>query len=340
MFERVFIVAEAGANHNGSLQTALELVEEACRAGADAVKFQDYTLETLFAPEQYEKTLGITDPSWRGEVRRLRFPREWRRAVHHRARELGISCFYTPFSPRAVGEVEPLVPFYKVASGDITNIPLLERIAATGKGVFLLTGASELPEIERAVETLRAGAPPFLCIMHCVMLYPPPEDALHLSFLTSLQEHFNLPVGFSDHTPGLEAAAAAVARGAVALEKHFTLDRGQPGGDHALSLDPRGFARLVHRVRRTERMLGPGRRSITPREAAERVYARRGLYAARDLAAGTTLAAGDLTALRPNAFLGAERIREVTGKVLAADLPRGRPLQEHMLRDPGPGEGA
>lgn len=331
MFERAFIVAEAGTNHNGSLETALELVEEACRAGADAVKFQDYTLETLFAPEQYEETLGVTDRSWRGEVRRRCFRPEWRGPIHRRARELGIPCFYTPFSPGAVGDAEPLAPFFKVASGDITNIPLLERVAATGKGVFLSTGASELSEIERAVDTLRAGSPSFLCIMHCVMLYPPPDDALHLGFLTVLRDHFNLPVGFSDHTTGLEAAAAAVARGAAALEKHFTLDRGQPGGDHALSLDPRGFRRLVERVRRVERMLGPPGRGITPREEAERVYARRGLYAARDLAPGTRLAEEDLSALRPNVGLGVERLGEVLGRVLAVDLPAGEPLQESFL---------
>ncbi len=346
MFERVFIVAEAGTNHNGSLQTALRLVEEARGAGADAVKFQDYTLDSLFAADQYEKTLGIEDHSWREDVRRLSFRREWHRAVHRRSMELGIPCFFTPFSPEAVAALNPLVPFYKVASGDITNLSLLESISAAGKGVFLSTGASELPEIERAVDILRSGRLPFICIMHCVMLYPPPDEALHLNFLATLQKHFRLPVGFSDHTADTDAAVAAAARGAVALEKHFTLDRAQPGGDHALSLDPAGFARLVSKVRRTERMLGSPYKSITRKESEERVYARRGLYAARDLSAGTRLAARDLAALRPNVHLGAERMDQVIGKVLTADLRRGEPLRESLLRDagqvpgrdPGPGE--
>lgn len=336
MFERVFIIAEAGANHNGRLETALLLVEKAKQAGADAIKFQDFTLPSLFEPRQYERVLGIQDPGWRREVEQLSFNPSWHREVHRKALEEGIQYFSTPFSIRAVDLLDRYVPFYKVASGDITNLPLLERIARTGKGVFLSTGASDHQEIERAVRIFRSRRSTFLCIMHCVMLYPPPDDSLHLNFIRTLQERYNLPVGFSDHTLDTDAALLAVAGGIRALEKHFTLDKGQKGGDHARSLDPEEFGRLVARVRRAERMLGKPEKEITPREAEERVYARRGIYAARDLKCGRTMTAQDIALLRPNTHLGAERVQEVLGTALVRDVPRGTPLEESMLRIRGP----
>jgi sialic acid synthase SpsE len=331
VFERVFIIAEAGVNHNGDLDTALRLIEAAKNAGADAVKFQEFTLEGLFAPAAYERVLGLTDASWRGELRRITFKPQWRERVWEHASRIGIACFSTPFHPQAVRALAPLVPFYKVASGDITNTPLLESIAETGKGVFLSTGASTLDEIDDAVSLLLKASPPFICPMHCIMLYPPPDETLNLSFIDTLRERYDLPVGFSDHTRDDLASILAAGRGAAALEKHLTLDRNQKGADHAGSLDPDGFRSYVGSVRRTEIALGGRDRVISEAEKEERVYARRGIYASREIGRGELIASSHLVCLRPNTGIGAESIREVLGRRARVDIPEGVPLDFSML---------
>jgi sialic acid synthase SpsE len=334
MFERTFIIAEAGANHNGNLETALRLVDAARAAGADAVKFQDFTLDALFSPRHYRETLGLPE-SWSEPVARVSFRPEWHPILHEHARRKGIHCFATPFSVRSVQVQKSLVPFFKVSSGDITNVVLLERLARAGKGVFVSTGAATRTDVERAVRLLGRGNLPFICLMHCVMLYPPPDESLHLRSIPALAQHYDLPVGFSDHTTGCDAALASVALGARALEKHFTLDRSQEGGDHANSLDPQGFAGLVSRVRSVEKMLGRSRKTVTEREAAERVYARRGLYATRDLRKGDIVGQEDIVPLRPNIHIGAEFFHQVAGSRLTRDLEKGEPFTQDVLEKNG-----
>jgi N,N'-diacetyllegionaminate synthase len=328
---RVFIVAEAGSNHNGKLETALELVRQAARCGADAVKFQNYTLESLLSPSHYAKTLGLNGSAWQEQVRDLSFKTQWHGAIFEEAKRNDIVYFTTPFSTGIVDAVDRYVPFYKIASGDITFYPLLKKIASTGKGVILSTGASSLQEIEAAIRVLHGHELPFCCLMHCIMLYPPSDEQMDLNFIHTLAERFRLPVGFSDHSPGTEAALCAVAKGAWIIEKHFTLDKKQAGADHRNSLECGEFAELVRKIRSCERMLGSAHRTITDREAMERVYARRSLYAARDVKKGTSIEAEDLFCLRPNIAVGAERIDEVIGRKTKRDIGQLEPIDFSML---------
>jgi N,N'-diacetyllegionaminate synthase len=327
MFEKTYIIAEASSNHNGDLQTALELVKSAKRAGADAIKFQDFDLESLFCAPHYEKALGITDPGWREEIRKLAFKPEWHRTIAREASACGIVYFSTPFSFDAVDALDPYVPFFKISSGDITFFPLLERIGSKKKGVFLSTGASNITEIDRAVAILKRYSLPFICIMHCIMRYPTPTGELNLGFIDTLIQRYDLPVGFSDHSLGTEAVPVAVGRGVCAVEKHFTLDKKQEGADHKHSLDPVGFEALVRCVRKAESMIGPSERVIGPQEKKERCYARRGIYSVDALQEGETLSLNKVAFLRPNVSIGAENIDELLGKTIQ------RPVSPHVPLD-------
>jgi len=330
-FERVFLIAEAGSNHNGSLDTAVEMVHQASRTGADAVKFQDYTIDSLFADRYYTQILNLKGEAWKKQIAYSSFKPEWREVIAREAQRCGIFYFTTPFSPEIVDEIDPFVPFFKIASCDITFYPLLEKVASKKKGVFLSTGASSIEEIEQAVRILSEKKLPFVCILHCVMLYPPPFATLHLNFIQTLTDRFGLPVGFSDHSPGIDAALCAVARGARVIEKHFTLDKGQKGGDHTHSLDIKELTTLVKKIRLYEEMLGNNQKIITEREGKERVYARRGIYAARSLKKGERLDFDGLHFLRPNIAVGVEHVGEVIGRTLARDIPRGDPIDFSML---------
>lgn len=314
MFDNVFIIAEASSNHNGNLETALELVRKAKQAGADAIKFQDYTLGSLFSPPQYEKTLKIENSEWQADIKRLEFRPDWHQAVANEAQKHGIVYFSTPFSIEAVDRLDPFVPFYKISSGDITFFPLLEKVGEKRKGVFISTGASRVDEIDRAVSVLQGFNLPFICVMHCIMLYPAPPRLLNLNFIDRLKERYGMPVGFSDHSLGPEAAPIAVAKGVRALEKHFTLDNRQKGADHSNSADPEEFAELVRRVRSTESMLGPTERRLPEREKEERVYARRGIYTTLPIEQGEEITYKNVTFLRPNISIGAERIKDLLNK--------------------------
>jgi sialic acid synthase SpsE len=331
MFEKIFIIAEVGSNHNGDLDTAVELVLKAAEAGVDAVKFQSFTLTTLVEPYQYEKTLRIKNGAWRDAISRSSFRPEWLPKLAEVARKAGISLFSTPFYPEAVDILDEYVSFYKIASGDITYIPLLKKVAEKGKGVFLSTGASKISEIDRAVRLLESYRLPFICIMHCVMLYPPEPENLHLNFIDTLKKHYKHPVGFSDHTRGFEAALVATGKGIRALEKHLTLDRKQDGYDHKNSLEPSELKELVERIRRCELMLGKTTRPLSGREAKERIYARRGIYARESLKKGDVITIDKLAFLRPNTSIGAEEVEFILGRTLAKDVEAGTPLENTMF---------
>lgn len=331
MFEKTYIIAEASSNHNGDLQTAIELTRCAKRAGADAIKFQDFDLESLFCAPYYEKALGITDAGWKKEIRKLAFKPEWHETVAREAKACGITYFSTPFSLAAVDALDPYVPYFKVSSGDITFLPLIERIGSKKKGVFLSTGASNITEIDRAVALLRRFDLPFICIMHCIMRYPATSDELNLGFIDTLIKRYGTPVGFSDHSLGIEAAPVAIGKGARAIEKHFTLDRNQEGADHKHSLDFAGFEALARCIRSAESMIGPSERVIGPQEKKERCYARRGIYSRDALREGETLALNMVAFLRPNISVGAENIDEFLGKTVRRPISPYAPLDSTVF---------
>jgi len=327
----IFIIAEAGSNHDGNRDKAVEMVWKAKEAGADAIKFQDYRLDILFAPKHYSKVLGLDGEGWKKTIDTLSFKADWYETVYHAAHEAGILCFGTPFSLEAVDRLDRHAPFYKVASGDITYIPLLDHIGSKGKGVFISTGGSTPAEIDSGVQTLKKYDLPFVCIMHCIMLYPPPPDSLDLRFIRTIRERWGDPVGFSDHTRGIDAALLATGAGISALEKHFTLDCNREDGDHPISLDPDGMAELVERIREAEHMLGSSERVLTEGEALERIYARRGIYASRTIKAGELITIEMLSFLRPNTDLSAEEADNIIGGKAIGDIPAGTPLQNGMI---------
>ncbi|MCK5095120.1 MAG: N-acetylneuraminate synthase family protein, partial [Spirochaetes bacterium] len=224
------------------------------------------------------------------------------------------------------------VPFYKIASCDITFYPLLKKAASKGKGIFISTGASYIEEIDKAVQILKQYELPFICIMHCVMLYPASYSSLNLSFIDLLTERYNLPVGFSDHSPGIDAALLSIGKGVKVIEKHFTLNRDQDGNDHKNSLSPEGFKKLVNKTRLYEKMLGKRQKIISERESKERIYARRGIYAGRNLKKGERLTLDKLAFLRPNISNGVEKLDDLLDKILNTDIQKGAPINSSMVK--------
>ena len=296
--QQVYIVAEVGGNHNGSPEAAYRLVEEAAKAGADAVKFQTYHAETLVHPSLEPNP--IVKKFYNSQLERFRsLELSWE--VYDRivalCAEHHIDFMTTPFDMTILERVAPWMPAIKIASGDLTYHQLITAAARHNKPVLVSTGMSTLDEIDAVTKLLPAQQ---LLLLHCVSVYPLPDEQANLRAITTMQQRWpHLPIGYSDHTVGEEACVAAVALGAVILEKHFTLDTKQSPGDHSLSLDPAGMASMVKRVRRVERMLGSGVKTVMPGEEKMRINMRRGIYAARDIELGEVLKEQDLLFIRP-----------------------------------------
>ncbi|UCB44843.1 MAG: N-acetylneuraminate synthase family protein [Spirochaetota bacterium] len=333
MFEKVFIIAEAGSNHNGKLETAVELLKKAKEAGADAIKFQDYTLSSLFSPPHYKKVLRLKDDNWQKNVNTLSFNPKWHTVLAEEADRHSINYFSTPYSLEAVDMLEDFVPFYKISSGDITFKPLLERIGQKGKGVFISTGASYISEIDDALRILQGFNLPFICVMHCIMLYPAPAEHLNLNFIETLKDRYSLPVGFSDHSLGIDASLIAVGKGVKAIEKHFTLDKRETGADHHISLEPDEFSDFIDNVREAEKMLGTSQRYISERENNERIFARRSIYSKVKLKKGERLTVDKIDFLRPNIAVGAEQIDEIINSILTDDVDAGAAIEYKNLTE-------
>ena len=331
MFESTFIIAEAGSNHSGNLSMAIEMIHAAKESGADAIKFQYFSLENLFAPKYYRETLSLPDNSWEDEIRKLSFKDKWNARLYEESKKIGITYFSTPFSLEAVDKLNPFVPFYKVASGDITNLPLLKKIGSTGKGIFMSTGASTISEIDMAIDTLRNFNLPFICIMHCIILYPTPLNMLNLGFIKTLSKRYSLPVGFSDHSRDIEAAPLAVALGAKAIEKHFTLNKNLKGADHKNSLDPKEFKIFVNKIRESETIIDGSDRVMSEREEKERIFARRSIYAKKNIKKGESITYDKVTFLRPNIGIGVEKIYKVIGKRAKVNISKGALLNPDMI---------
>jgi N,N'-diacetyllegionaminate synthase len=307
----VYVIAEIGSNHDRSLDTAVELVRVAAEAGADAVKFQSFTAETLAAPFAERLQTFFRDN---------RLPDEWLPSLAETARDAGIGLMSTPFHLGAVQTLVDIgVPALKVASGDLTNHLLLEACAATKLPVIVSTGAAYLGDIERSLGVLADAGARDVIVLHCVSTYPPVIADLNLRAMSTIADAFGVLTGFSDHSPGHTAATAAVARDAVLIEKHLTTDRSLPGPDHPYALTPPEFTALVQAVRDTTAALGSSRKAPTS-DADERYWAWRGLYAASDLPAGHVLTRDDLVALRPREGVGGDHLHEVLGRALAAPL--------------------
>ena len=331
-----YVVAEVSANHNGDLERALRLVTLAKERGADAVKLQTYTADTLTLPSDGED-FRIKGTPWEGETlhalyERAHTPWDWHPRLFDHARALGITLFSTPFDPTAVDLLEGLgCPAYKIASFEAVDLALIRRVASTGKPLIVSTGMADADEIAEAVQAAREAGCEELALLHCVSGYPAPPADYHLRTITDMRARFGVPVGLSDHTLDNATALAAVALGASVVEKHFTLDRSGGGPDDAFSLEPDGLAELCRGVRTAWEALGEvdyGRKS------SERgnVQFRRSLYWVEDLPAGAVVPPGGLRSVRPGYGLAPKRLEEVVGRRLARDVARFSPVREEDLK--------
>lgn len=317
---RAVIIAEVGNNHEGDEATAVRMIDAAADAGADAVKFQAIVPERLVNGSQRERL---------AQLGRICLPLDAFARLAAAAHRRGVAFLCTPFCEEAVAALEPLVPAWKIASGDVDHEPLLRCCAATAKPVILSTGACDLAGVQRSVTFLRTHGASAVALLHCVLAYPAPEHAMNLRAIRTLEPLADA-IGWSDHALGTDVAVAAVAAGARIVEKHFTLDKSRTTfRDHALSADPQDFRTMVDRIRAVERWLGDDRKHPTDAESGA-AAARRGAYATRDLAAGTILREEDIAWLRPSTGVTPRDLR----RLLAAPLTRAVAMHE-AIPDPG-----
>jgi N-acetylneuraminate synthase/N,N'-diacetyllegionaminate synthase len=349
----VYIIAEAGVNHDGDIAVAHKLIDAAHRAGADAVKFQVFSADRLVAAsapscayqEKHDRHAGTQ----REMLRRLELEPAAFGELEGHAKRLNIDFLATPFGPAELDFLirDLRVPAIKIASSDLVNVPLLTAAAASDLPLILSTGASSLSEIDQAVGHVRRARTPDprsaspdvqspagqqLILLHCVSAYPTDPDNARLACIRTLAGRFNVPVGFSDHTPDAGFSALAVAAGAVVLEKHLTLERHAAGPDHFFSLLPEQFGRYVTAARQARAALGDGEVGVAPEEDEVRRLARGSIVSAVALAAGQTLTAGDLAVQRPGDGLEPARWNEVIGRVTKTDIPKNTRLSWSMLR--------
>ena len=335
--ERVFIVAEAGVNHNGSVASAIQLVAAATQAGADAVKFQFFRaadVATASAPTaDYQRQAG-EDSSQRAMLARLELSLEDFSRITKTCDEQGILFLATPFCEADLIRLMALkVPAIKIASTDLTNPALLRAVASTSLPLILSTGASTLEEMQTAIDDLRRwGVADRLLLMHCVSAYPTPPEAINLRAIATLERTFGVGCGLSDHTTLTFTGAWATAAGACLLEKHFTLDRSATGPDHAMSLEPGELAEYVRQVRSVEHALGSGELGMTELEAPVRAVARKSVVAAVDIRRGTKITVKMLAFKRPGTGIAPGDVDRLIGRPVAIDISRDTVLSWDMLQ--------
>jgi pseudaminic acid synthase len=329
---RPFIIAEMSGNHNQSLDRALKLVEVAAATGAQCIKLQTYTADTLTLDVR-EKEFVISDPKsiWKGRslhdlYTEAHTPWEWHEPIMKRAAELGILCFSSPFDESAVDFLETLnVPAYKIGSFECTHLPLLKHVARTGKPVILSTGMATAAEIDEAVCTLRDNGCPDLVLLKCTSTYPSTPENTNLLTIPHLRTLFNCQVGLSDHTLGIGVSVAAVALGATVIEKHFTLDRAEGGVDSSFSMEPAEMTALVTETERAWQALGHVNYGPTQAEKIASTR-RRSIYISQDISAGHPLTRENLRIVRPGHGLPPKYLELVLGKRVKQDFTKGTPL--------------
>ena len=327
-----FIIAEAGVNHNGSLKTAKRLVDAAVKAGADAVKFQTFKAEKVVsshAPKaEYQKSTTAAAESQLEMVRRLELPYEAFRELKAYCDQCGILFTSTPFDEDSVDFLDSIgVPVFKVPSGEVINHPFLKYVAQKGKPLIMSTGMSYLSEVDEAVRVIWNAGNEQLVLLHCVSNYPADPADANLRAIQTMATAFQVPIGYSDHTLGIEVALAAVALGACVIEKHFTLDRDLPGPDHRASLEPTELKAMVNGIREIEQALGDGRKMPASSEEDTRRVARRSLVLREDVPEGALIQASMLTALRPAGGIPPNLASYVVGHEASRPLKAGAILQ-------------
>ncbi|TVR29481.1 MAG: N-acetylneuraminate synthase [Spirochaetaceae bacterium] len=322
---RSFIIAEAGVNHNGSLETARQLVRAAHGAGADAVKFQTFRADAIVsraAPKaDYQRRTTAAEESQHAMLSRLELDLDAHQRLMALCDELGIVFLSSPFDQDSADLLETLgITRYKLGSGEITNLPLLSHVAAKARPIILSTGMATLGEVEQAVHAITAAGNTQLTLLHCVTEYPAPVSEVNLNAMITLRHAFGFAVGYSDHTEGTEIAVAAAALGASVIEKHLTLNRADSGPDHSASLEPAEFAAMVAAVRNTEAALGDGVKQPAPCEQKNIAAARKSIVARVNIATGEVLTAERLAVKRPGTGLPPALLDAVMGRSARRDI--------------------
>lgn len=324
--EPPYVIAEAGSNHNGEPDLCARLIEAAAECGADAIKFQSWSRKTLFSEEQYRRDAARVrgnggGPTLEEAVERYQLTPAQHHHVARLCRRAGITFLSSAFSPAEVDLLVDLeVPALKIASMDVTHLPLLEYVAGTGLPVLLSTGMATLGEVERALEVLRRGGAGPVVLLHCISVYPTPPEQVHLRTMETWARAFDVPVGYSDHTLGVAVPLAAVALGACVIEKHFTLDCALPGWDHAISADPPQLRALVTGAAEVHAALGESRRVVGDAELQKRLSFRRRMVARRPLRQGERLTAEDVDFKRPGNGIQPDELSYVLGRAVLRDI--------------------
>ena len=331
-----YVIAELSANHNGRFEQALRIVQAAKEAGADAVKLQTYTADTITiecAAESFRIGGGTV---WDGKTLHELYgeaytPWEWQPKLKRAAEELGMQCFSSAFDESAVDFLERMqVPAHKVASFELVDLPLIRKMAATGKPLIMSTGMATLEEIEEAIRTAREAGAKSIALLKCSSAYPAPPAEMNLRTIPELERRFSVPVGLSDHTLGIAVPVAAVSLGACIIEKHLTLSRTDGGPDSSFSLEPAEFKAMVDAVHTAEKALGEVHFGVSENEGRSRIF-RRSLFVVHDIKKGEPFTAENVRSIRPGNGLHTRHLGEVLGKAAARDIARGTPLSWELV---------
>lgn len=336
----VYVIAEMSANHNQDFDKAVKIIEAAKSAGADAVKLQTYTADTMTL-DCNNDFFTIKGTIWEGKnlhelYRQALTPWEWHPELKRICDRIGLTLFSTPFDPTSVDYLEDMdVPAYKIASFELVDIPLLRKVARTGKPIIMSTGMATPEEIDEALATIRAEGNEQIALLKCTSAYPAPLEEMNLNTIPSFIKTYGVPIGLSDHTLGGVAAVAAVALGACIVEKHLTLTRKDPGPDSAFSTEPHEFKAMVEDIRAVEKALGKASYEITEKQRENRVF-RRSLFVVKDVKVGEVFAADNLRSIRPGHGLHTRYLDAVLGKKAAREIKKGEPLDWESIEGAPP----
>lgn len=325
------IIAEAGVNHNGDKSTAFSLVDIAVEAGADAVKFQTFCASKVASPNapkaQYQIDNTANAESQIEMLKKLELPYEWHLELQDYCKDRGIMFVSTPFHREAADFLLSInVPFLKISSTDLNNLPFLSYLATKNIPLLISTGMSTMDEVTETAQSLSSAGCTDWAFLHCLSQYPAPFEEANLRAIPAMQAALNCPVGYSDHTQGLETAIAAIALGATIIEKHFTLDHCMEGPDHKASANPEELAEYITAIRRTEKALGDGNKVCQPSEISTRDMARKSVTATASLPAGHNLQEEDLTLLRPSSGIAPKHLPQLIGRKLKSNVKAGQTL--------------
>lgn len=332
----VYIIAELSANHNQDLRQAVCLIDAANEAGADAIKLQTYTPDTITIRSDREPFQIRGGTLWDGRTLHELYgeaftPWEWHAELQQKALSCGMDFFSSPFDASAVDFLETLnVPAYKIASPELVDIPLIQKAATTGKPLIMSTGMATAEEIEEALAAARGAGAQEIALLKCTSAYPSPPQEMNLSMIPALAERFGVPVGLSDHSLGIAVPIAAVALGACIIEKHLTLSRSVKGPDSEFSLEPQEFQAMAEAVRTVEQAIGKPEFRVGEKEKATRAF-RRSLFVVEDVKAGDIFTARNVRSIRPGNGLHTRHLPEVFGQRAACDIERGTPLRWELV---------